>query len=150
MDNFRFAYRARVRRDANKRYLIIFPDFPEAATDGESRAEAIFEAEDCLEEAIAGRIRRGDPIPRPSISRSRDVLIAVPTIMATKAALYNSMYDAGVTNVWLANKLDVDEKEVRRLLDPHAATKLPRLLEALKCLNQNLVVEMCPASKGDH
>src|ERR1700737_3072809 len=47
-------------------FVVTFPDLPEAITQGEDAARALEEAADALAEAIAGRIRRGDPIPRPS------------------------------------------------------------------------------------
>ncbi len=142
MDTLRFAYPARLARDEAGRLLVTFRDLPEAGTDGTDRAEALLEAEDCLEEAIAGRIWRGDPIPFPSAPRARDVLVVVPAVMAAKAALYTAARDAGVTNVALARELGIDEKEVRRLLDPAAASKLPRVLAAINALGRRLVVEL--------
>ena len=47
-------------------FVVTFRDLPEAITQGETMAEALIEAADALEEAIAGRSRRGDPIPEPS------------------------------------------------------------------------------------
>jgi antitoxin HicB len=58
-----FEYPARVEQDEAGFYLVTFPDFPEAATDARSLRAAITEAEDCLEEAVAGRIKRGEEIP---------------------------------------------------------------------------------------
>jgi antitoxin HicB len=64
----------------------------------------------------------------------------VPAPMAAKAALYLAMTDSRVTNTQLARKLGCDEKEVRRLLDPHHPTKLPRIKEALEVLGKRLVL----------
>jgi antitoxin HicB len=47
-------------------FVVTFRDLPEAITQGETMIEALSEAADALEEAVAGRIRRGDPIPAPS------------------------------------------------------------------------------------
>ena len=66
-----FCYPASVVRDEAGFYLVTFPDFPEAATDANSREQALDEAADALEEAVAGRINRGDPIPHPSTRRSQ-------------------------------------------------------------------------------
>jgi len=60
--------------------------------------------------------------------------------MAAKAALYLAMRQAGVTNVQLAEKLGCDEREIRRMLDPRHATKLPRIKEALAVLGKRLVL----------
>jgi antitoxin HicB len=43
--------------------------------------------------------------------------------MATKPALSIALRETGTSQSALARKLDLDEKEVRRLLDPHHASK---------------------------
>ena len=45
-----------------------------------------------------------------------------------------------------ARKLDCDEKEVRRMLDPKHPTKLPRIKEALDVLGKRLVVSLDEAA----
>ena len=50
-------------------------------------------------------------------------LIAVPVQTAFRTALYLEMRKAGITRVELARRLRIDEKEARRMLDPHHATK---------------------------
>ena len=135
-----FAYPASVARDEAGFYLVTFPDFPEAATDGESREEALNEAPDALEEAIAGRMNRGDTLPHPSARKARQALVSVPAQMAVKAALYIAVKEAGIRNAELAKRLDADEKEIRRLLDPHHRSKLPRLEAALEVLGKKLVI----------
>ena len=90
-----FAYPASVVRDEAGFYLVTFPDFPEAATDAESRDDALDEAADALEEAIAGRINRGDLIPYPGVRKARQALVPVPAQMAVKAALYLAVREAG-------------------------------------------------------
>lgn len=135
-----FAYPASVVRDEAGFYLVTFPDFPEAATDGGSREEALQEATDALEEAIAGRINRGDPIPRPSSCKTGPVRVPVPAQMAIKAALYIAVKETGIRNTEQAKRLGADEKEIRRLLDPHHRSKLPRLEAALQALGKKLVI----------
>lgn len=61
-----FEYPARVEKDEAGFLLVTFPDFPEAATDCRSREAVLVEAADCLEEAVAGRIKRGEDLPTPS------------------------------------------------------------------------------------
>ncbi len=135
-----FSYPASVVRDEAGFYLVTFPDFPEAATDASSREQALHEAADALAEAIAGRINRGDPIPHPSARRSRQALVTVPAQMAVKAALYMAVKEAGIRNTELAKRLGADEKEIRRLLDPHHRSKLPRLEAALGAVGKKLVI----------
>jgi len=48
------------------------PGFPRAATDARSWEARVDEAIDCLEEAVAGRMKRGDDIPtRSPAARAR-------------------------------------------------------------------------------
>ena len=135
-----FTYPARIQKDKAGFILVTFPDFPEAATDGEAIEEALRNAADALEEAIAGRINRGELIPQPGPVKTRQRCIPVPAQVAVKAALYMAVQDAGIKNTELARRLGADEKEVRRLLDPHHRSKLPRLEAALEVLGRKLVI----------
>ena len=44
-------------------FVVTFPDVPEAITQREDMSDALQQAADCLEEAIAGRIRREACLP---------------------------------------------------------------------------------------
>jgi len=135
-----FTYPARLQKDKAGFFLVTFPDFPEAATDGETMEESLHNAADALEEAIAGRINRGDTVPRPGPVKTRQRRVPVPAQIAVKAALYMAVKDTGIKNTELARRLGADEKEVRRLLDPHHRSKLPRLEAALEVLGRKLVI----------
>ena len=50
------------------------------------------------------------------------------------------MTEAGITNVELAKRLGIDEKAVRRLLDPHDGSNLPRIAQAIAALDRRLVI----------
>jgi len=123
-------------------YVVTFPDVPEAITQGESIQECIKEAADALEEAIIGRINTGKVIPEASAAKSGDYLIPVPPQSAFKAALYEEIQRRGWTNIEVASFLGVDEKEVRRLLDPHHPSKLPRIAEILERVGKRIVVSV--------
>lgn len=139
--SFGFLYPARFSRRTGA-VLVRFLDLPEAITEGEDEADARAQAADCLEEAIAGRIRRGDAIPPPSRPQKNQHVIPVPAPTAAKAALYIALREAKISKVELASRLRCDEKEVRRLLDPRHPSKLPRIQEALAQLGKRLVVQM--------
>jgi antitoxin HicB len=47
------------------------------------------------------------------------------------------MRERGITRVELARRLRIDEKEARRMLDPHHATKAERLEQALAVLGRH-------------
>jgi len=123
-------------------YVVMFPDIPEAITQGENIKDALNEAIDCLEEAIASRIVTSQKIPSPSPKSQFRYTVPVPAGMAAKAALYIAMKEAGITNVELAKRLNCDEKEVRRLLSPKHKSKIPRINEALFALGKQLVLSM--------
>ncbi len=141
MKNVGFVYPARLSSRKGT-VLVQFADFPEALTEGSDRQDAMVEAADCLEEAIAGRIQRGDEVPPPSPLRRGECLVPLSAPMAAKAALYIALREAGISKTELATRLRCDEKEVRRLLDPRHPSKLPRLERALAALGKRLVMEM--------
>jgi len=123
-------------------FVVTFPDVPEAITQGEDVLDALAQAADALEEAVAGRIRRGDDIPAPSRPLRGQHLVPVPAQTAAKAALYLALQEAGVSKRQLAARLGCDEKEVRRLLDPRHPSKLPRLQAALAALGKRLALRL--------
>ena len=47
-------------------FVVRFEDFPEAITQGDSVEDALVQAADCLEEAVANRLALGLSIPIPS------------------------------------------------------------------------------------
>lgn len=117
-----------------------FPDLPEAITSGRTRHDALAQAPDCLEEAVAGRMSDGLQIPEPSPARSKQVSISLSAPMAAKAALYLAIKEAGVSNASLARRLGYDEREIRRMLDPRQATKLARIQRVLELLGKRLLI----------
>jgi antitoxin HicB len=121
-------------------FVVTFPDVPEAITQGDDVSDALQQAADCLEEAIAGRIRRHADIPEASPVGPDHYAIPLPAQTAAKAALYLAIGQTGMTQVELAARLHCEEKEVRRLLDPRHASKMSRLESALAALGQQLVV----------
>ena len=137
----RFTYPARLRPDSTGELIVSFRDLPECLTCGADEAEALAEAADALEEAIAGRINRVDSIPVPSARRSGEHLVAVPAVTAAKAALALALAESDLSRVALAQRLRVDEKSVRRLLDPRHRTAIARIERALRALGHDLVVE---------
>lgn len=132
-----FMYPARLTPDKKDGgFVVTFPDVPEAITQGEDVDDALQQAADCLEEAIAGRIRRNEKIPEASPVGKDYYAIPLPAQTAAKAALYLTIRRAKLTKEELAECLHCDEKEVRRMLDPRYPSKLPCLEFALAVLGQ--------------
>jgi|SRR5919108_5836197 antitoxin HicB len=128
------------RRDGG--YVVTCRDLPEVVTQGESVKDALAEAADALDEAIAARIDDGRDIPKPAAKKGGEHAVSVPPSMALKAAVYLAVRDAGISNSELARRLRLDEKEARRILDPHHPTKLPRIEAALAALGRHVRMEL--------
>ena len=137
----RFRYPSRLQAAPSGEIIVSFRDFPECLTSGTDRAVALIEAGDALEEAVAGRIDDDEPIPTPSRRRNGEHLVAVPPDMAAKAAFVLALRGSGLSRNAFAHRLGVDEKVVRRMLDPRHHTAANRIHKALRVLGQELIVE---------
>ena len=135
-------YPARLKRQTDGSFLVTYRDLPEALTDGDDRAEAMAEAADCLEEAIAGRINRDDEIPAASTARRGEILVPVPLPTAAKAALAIAMRSAGLSKSALARRLGCDVREVRRLADPRHRSHTDRLADAIRAAGGEITVSV--------
>lgn len=134
----RFSYPVKLEAADEGGYVVTFRDFSEAITQGESIEESLEEAMDCLAEAIAARIDDGREIPESSDLESGEYLIAVPMQIALKGALYLALNESGMAKTQLGELLGKDEKEIRRILDPHHGTKIPMIEQALRVLGKRL------------
>jgi len=123
-----------------KGFHVRFPDLAEALTGGDDLKDTFLEAADCLAEAIAGRIARGEAIPPPSKPKRGQRLIGVPLYLAPKLALYLAMRERHMRNTELAKRLGVSETVVRRMLNPRHVTKPEKIQAALAALGKRLVV----------
>jgi antitoxin HicB len=125
-------------------FVVTCRDLPPLITQGEDEADALAQAADAMDEVFATYMIEGIDFPEPSKARRREHLVAPPAETEAKAALYVAMRAAGISKMQLAKQLGVDEKEVRRLLDPHYGAKLPRIAEAIGLLGQRLVIGLEP------
>ena len=125
-------------------YVVTCRDLPPLVTQGEDEQDALTQAADAMDELFATTMIDGGDFPEPSKARRRERLVAPPAETVAKAALYVAMREAGISKLQLAKQLGVDEKEVRRLLDPRYGSKLPRIAEAIGLLGQRLVIGLEP------
>ena len=145
----RLVYPARLRRDHPYDDVVVsFRDLPECLTSGEDEAEALLEARDALEEAIAGRINRRGYIPNPSQRKRGEYLVAVPPNTAAKAAVAIALERSGISKAALARKLSIHERGVDRILDPRFPANTAMIDHALLALGSEIVVEVrdCPSN----
>ena len=142
----RFLYPAQVTEHVEKRpedsgFAVAFPDLPEALTWGASREAALASAVDCLEEALAARIKAREDLPPPSPARGRPT-VAPGSLIGAKAALYLALKDSGVKRSELARRMGAQPSLVTRLLDPAHATKPDLFDAAFAALGKRLVVSV--------
>ena len=121
-------------------FTVTFRDLPEAITQGENIEDALNEAADCLEEAIANRVVRRLEIPTPSEANDNEYLITTPLQTSFKASIWLAMQEKNINQTQLAKNLNVDEKEVRRILNPSHNTKLETLERSLLALGKRPVL----------
>jgi antitoxin HicB len=140
----RYEYPVHLERQADGSVLVTFPDVPEAVTDGTDPDEALREAQDALIAALGGYINARRPIPGPSSMKGPR--IHLPSLIAAKLALYQAMWEAGLTAVALAKRLGLSEGAVRRLLDLDHRSHIGQLEAALAALGKRLSVEVYDAA----
>ena len=78
--------------------------------------------------------------PLPSKSKKGEHLACLSVGSAMKAAVYLAMKKQGLSKSDLARRMDLDEKEARRILDPKHSTKVPTLERALHVLGKRVEV----------
>jgi antitoxin HicB len=141
-----FSYPATFRKDAAGRFLVQFPDFPRAATDGSTVTEAMEEAIDCVGSSVAFLMAHKQEVPKPTAMKRGQKLVPVPLWIAPKLALYWRMGELGLNNAELSRRLGVRETIIRRMLDPDHATKAEKLQAALELLGQKIVLAIGDAA----
>ena len=136
----RFEYPILLKAAEEGGFIVTCRDLPALITQGENEADALTQAADAMDEVFATYMLEGLTFPTSSKTRRGEYSVAPPAETMAKAALYMAMSEAGITKVQLARQLGIDEKEVRRLLDPHYASKLPRIAQAIQLLGKRLVI----------
>lgn len=141
----RFQYPVMLTASDEGGYVVTCRDLPQLITQGEDKQDALDQASDAMDEVFATYMIEGIDFPESSKAKRREHLVAPPAETMAKAALFVAMREAGISKMQLAKQLGVDEKEVRRLLDPHYQSKLPRIAQAISLLGQRLVIGLEPA-----
>lgn len=146
-----FGFPARVAKGKDGFHTVTFRDVPEAMTDDRQLGSAMLGAADALTAALAGYVKVGRVLPKPSKPRSGEVLVFADPSFSAKIVLRQLMAERSMSNVGLAKLLKKDEKVVRRMIDPDQPTKLDQLDKALQALGHRVIVgvqPLAPAKKG--
>ena len=137
-----YAYPCELTPDEDRGLVVTFPDVPQAITGGRDRAEALTMAEDALATALAGYVHAQWEIPTPGQPVAGQELVAVPTVLAAKLALYSAMHEKRISSTELACQLGISESAVQKLIDPERSSPIARVQKALKAVGPNLMVEV--------
>lgn len=138
----RFVYPFETERDGDS-IFVHFPDVPGASTQvdpGEDFNEVV---RDCLVAALGGYVALRRPPPRPSAVRGRNT-VTLDILTSAKLALSMLMSEKKVTNIELAERLGINEKVVRRLLDLDHMSRIDRLESALRLFDVKLQLSVLP------
>ena len=129
-----YAYPCDLAPDADGELVVSFADVPEAITGGADRFEALSMAEDALAAALAGYVHGKRDIPAPSAVVDGQELVAVPSVVAAKLALYSTMRAQRITKAELARRLGVSESAVRKLTNLDHRSHIDQVQEALQAV----------------
>ena len=140
-----YTYPCELTPDEEGGLLATFPDVPEAITGGSDRSEALAMAADALATALAGYVHEQWDIPTPSEAVVGQQLVAVPTIVAAKLALYSAMRVQRITHLELAARLGISEAAVQKLANPDQHSHIGQVQKALRAVGRNLAVEVTAA-----
>ncbi len=143
---FILQYPAVLRKDDNDTWLVIFPDFDDAATFGDTPDEALAQAVGALKTVIVSRMKHKLNIPTPSPSRGRP-LVMIPPLIATKALLYKELREQGVSINELARRLGCEYPVAHRLLDVTRKTQVDQIARALQTLGKRVVIGVDESSR---
>lgn len=140
-----FAYPCELVADEDGHLAASFPDVPEAITGGVDRSDALDMAGDALAVALAGYVHQQRDIPTPRALVADQELVAVPSVVAAKLALYSAMRAQSITKPELARRLGVSESAVQKLTNPDHLSQIGQVQKALQAVGHNLAVDITPA-----
>ena len=136
----RFSYPYHTEQHENS-IVVDFPDVPGALTEVREDENAAQIINDCLMAALGGYIKGKNMPPPPSDLLGRPC-VTLDLVTSAKLTLAMAMSEQQVSNVELARNLRVNEKVVRRMLDPDHRCRIDRLEDALHHLGLSLELKV--------
>ena len=122
-------------------YNVSFPDLQGAFTCGRDWKTAMIMAEDCMVVSLAAYVDCQEELPTPSPWSKGQELLTVQPLIAAQLDLYVAMREQGVSASDLAQRMNVPEKEIKRLLSLDYKTSINEVVEALELLGCQPAVE---------
>ncbi len=137
----KIAYQCVIEKQEDGKFLVTFPDFEEALTEGDSLTEALFNAEEVLTLTLDGRMEEGMDIPMPvtsgPTSESSHIIYPSPRV---QAALLVRFTRSERSLADLARSLETSWPAASRLEDPHHWSNLRQLNRVAEVYGSRLVL----------
>ncbi|MBK6403004.1 MAG: type II toxin-antitoxin system HicB family antitoxin [Rhodocyclaceae bacterium] len=121
--------------------LVTFPDVPEAITFGADEDEALLQAVDALESALAFYVGDRKPLPMPSAADGRPT-VRPSALECAKLGIYQAMTEQGLRKADLARRLGWHLPQVDRLFDLNHASRFDQIEAAARALGRHVEVRV--------
>lgn len=123
--------------EAGGEVFAVIPGIPEIIASGRDEASALHQAELGLGAFITYLLADGGSLPEPETGGQ---LAITPPLTAAKAFVIESFRTSNLSASELGRRTGLDEKEIRRVLDPRHATRIGRLADVAAALGQRMTV----------
>jgi antitoxin HicB len=137
-----FDYPAILTPDDNGTVLVTFPDVPEAITFGADDDEALLQAVDALESALAFYVGERKPLPVPSKPKRGQPTVRPSALECAKLGVYRAMTEQGIKKAELARRLGWHVPQVDRLFDLNHASRFDQIEAAARALGRQVEVRV--------
>jgi len=125
--------------------MVTCADIPEFATVGDGEDEALANAVDGIETALMGYMSDRRRIPRASLKKRGQKLVALPALTVAKLGLYEAMLSKNWRKADLARHLEMHMPQVDRLLNLQHSTKIEQVEFALHALGRRIELTVLAA-----
>jgi antitoxin HicB len=122
--------------------LVTFADVPEAITFGMDEDEALLQAVDALESALAFYVGERKPLPVPSAPAPGQPTVRPSALECAKLGVYQAMTEQGIKKAELARRLGWHMPQVDRLFDLSHASRFEHIEAAARALGRRLEVRL--------
>ena len=122
--------------------LVTFADVPEAITFGMDEDEALLQAVDALESALAFYVKDRKLLPTPSKPRKGQKTVSPSALKCGKLGVYQAMTEQGIKKAELARRLGWHMPQMDRLFDLHHASRLEQIETAANALGKHVHVQI--------
>jgi antitoxin HicB len=137
-----FDYPVTLERDPETgTVLVSFPDIPFCHSAGEDEDEALLNARDALETALAVLVESREPLPAPSAPAGRPT-VRPSALDCAKLGVYEAMLEQGVRKADLARRMGWHMPQVDRLLDLRHASRMDQVEAAARALGRQIEVRI--------